>query len=70
MNKLEGSVALVTGSGRGIGAATALMLAKEGASVMVNDRDRDACEESVAAIHEAGGRAEFLDLDLTLDTTS
>ena len=67
MNKLEGSVALVTGSGRGIGAATALMLAKEGASVMVNDRDRDACEESVAAIREAGGTAEFLDLDLTLD---
>ena len=67
MNKLQGRVALVTGSGRGIGAATALMLANAGASVLVNVRDQDACEASVAAIREAGGTAEYLALDLTLE---
>lgn len=67
MGKLDGSVALVTGSGRGIGAATAMLLVKDGASVLVNDRDREACEASVAAIREAGGTAEFLDLDLTAE---
>ena len=67
MKKLENRVALVTGGGRGIGAATAMLLAREGAHVVVNDRDRDACEESVGAIRDAGHSADFVALDLTAE---
>ena len=55
--KLEGRVALVTGAGRGIGAATAKMLAAEGACVMVNDRDPEPCAEVAEAIRKDGGQA-------------
>jgi len=56
--KLAGKVALVTGSGRGIGREIALKLASEGASVVVNDLDAAPAEETVAAIRAAGGKAE------------
>jgi 3-oxoacyl-[acyl-carrier protein] reductase len=55
--KLDGKVALVTGSGRGIGRAIALKLASEGASIVVNDLDSEPAQETVQAIREAGGRA-------------
>ncbi|MDE1010242.1 MAG: SDR family NAD(P)-dependent oxidoreductase [Paraburkholderia fungorum] len=55
--KLAGKVALVTGSGRGIGREIALKLATEGAGVVVNDLDTAPAEETVAAIQAAGGRA-------------
>lgn len=55
--KLAGKVALVTGSGRGIGREIALKLASEGASVVVNDLDAAPAEETVAAIKAAGGKA-------------
>ncbi len=57
MTKLEGKVAIVSGSGRGIGRAVALKLASEGASVVVNDLDAEPAEETVAAIRQAGGKA-------------
>jgi len=57
MAKLEGKVALVTGSGRGIGRAIALKLASEGARVVVNDLDQAPAAEVLAAIGEAGGEA-------------
>ncbi|MFC0284740.1 SDR family NAD(P)-dependent oxidoreductase [Camelimonas abortus] len=57
MKRLEGRTALVTGAGRGVGAALARMLAGEGAAVLVNDLDSGPAEETVAAIRAAGGRA-------------
>ena len=55
--KLDGKVALITGSGRGIGRAIALKLASEGARIVVNDLDAEPAEETVQAIRAAGGQA-------------
>ena len=55
--KLDGKVALVSGSGRGIGRAIAMKLASEGARVVVNDLDAAPAEDTVAAIRDAGGEA-------------
>ncbi len=55
--RLEGKVALVTGAGSGIGRATALALAREGAAVMCADLNRDGARETVEAIDAADGQA-------------
>lgn len=57
MGKLDDKVAVVSGSGRGIGRAIAIKLAGEGACVVVNDLDAEPAKETVAAIESAGGRA-------------
>jgi 3-oxoacyl-[acyl-carrier protein] reductase len=62
---LEGKVAIVTGSGRGIGAAAARAFAAEGALVIVTDIDREAALETVAAIGGARGTCIVVPGDVT-----
>lgn len=57
MGSLEGTSAIVTGAGRGIGRDEALLLAAEGASVTVNDTDADAAAAVVDEIRSTGGSA-------------
>lgn len=55
---LSGKLALVTGASRGIGEASARLLAKHGARVIVSSRKAEDCEKVAASIREAGGKAE------------
>ncbi|MEO7123267.1 MAG: SDR family NAD(P)-dependent oxidoreductase [Lacisediminihabitans sp.] len=54
---LDGKVAIVTGSGRGLGLAYAVELAHQGAAVVINDVDAQSAADAVASIEAAGGRA-------------
>lgn len=56
-NRLDGKVALVTGGGMGMGAATARVMAGYGARVMVADRNMEAARETVQSILDVGGTA-------------
>ena len=62
---LKGRIALVTGASRGIGAATAEALAREGAHVILTARTGAGLEEVEDRIHQAGGTATIAPLDLT-----
>jgi len=57
MNLIEGKVAIVTGSGRGIGRAVVELFGRHGAKVVVNDLDAGVAEEAAAAVRQAGGEA-------------
>jgi NAD(P)-dependent dehydrogenase (short-subunit alcohol dehydrogenase family) len=63
--RVDGKAALVTGAGRGIGAAIAQALAAAGAAVLVTDIDETTGKAAVMAIQSAGGRADFLRHDVT-----
>jgi NAD(P)-dependent dehydrogenase (short-subunit alcohol dehydrogenase family) len=63
--ELRRKTSLVTGAGSGIGRATALRLAREGSSVVVDDIDEAGGRETVALIEAAGGRAAFVQGDVS-----
>jgi len=65
MGKMNGKVALVTGAGSGIGRATALLFAEEGARVVVSDIAPEGGEETVKMIEGAGGGAIFARVDIS-----
>src|SRR5205807_3730819 len=65
MGMLEGKVAILTGSGRGIGAAGARLFAAEGAAVVVSDLDPAPAEEIAAVIRNGGGKAIVVEGDVT-----
>jgi 3alpha(or 20beta)-hydroxysteroid dehydrogenase len=65
MGQVEGKVALVTGAARGMGAAEAELLAREGAAVVVADVLTEQAEEVAARIRQDGGRAVAVALDVT-----
>jgi NAD(P)-dependent dehydrogenase (short-subunit alcohol dehydrogenase family) len=65
--RLEDQVALITGGGSGIGRESALLFASEGAAVLVVDVMDGPGQETVAAIEEAGGQAQFVHADVSKD---
>ena len=65
--RLSGKVAIVTGAGNGMGRATALLFAREGASVVIGDVDVAAGASAVAEIEAAGGRAVFQRCDVSVE---
>ena len=64
MGKLDGKVAIITGAGSGIGRASALLFAEEGARVVIADLNEDAGRESVELVQAAGGDALFVSTDV------
>lgn len=65
MGMLDGKVAIITGSGRGIGSAAARLFAAEGAAVVVSDLDPNPAEETAGAIRAAGSKAIVVAGDVT-----
>jgi NAD(P)-dependent dehydrogenase (short-subunit alcohol dehydrogenase family) len=66
--RVAGKVALVTGGGSGIGRASSLTLAREGATVVVTDLNGDSAAETVSLVLQAGGKARSMAHDTTDET--
>lgn len=64
--RLQGKVVLLTGAGRGIGEAAAIHLAREGAAIIVGDRNFDAAKSVAGRIEQHGQRALAIGVDVTL----
>jgi NAD(P)-dependent dehydrogenase (short-subunit alcohol dehydrogenase family) len=67
MGRLDGKVAVITGAGSGIGRASAVRFASEGATVVIADLNPRGGEETVAECKKAGGRAVFHRVDVTVE---
>jgi len=65
MKRIENKVALITGAGSGIGRATAVLFACEGAKVAVADRNEEGGRQTVLEIEQAGGSAIFVRADIS-----
>jgi NAD(P)-dependent dehydrogenase (short-subunit alcohol dehydrogenase family) len=63
--EFEGRVAIVTGSGRGFGQTTAVLLATRGASVIINDVDEERAAQTASEVHAAGGHSSVMVGDVT-----
>ena len=63
--RLDGKIALITGAGSGIGRASALVFAREGAKVAVADKLVDGGRETVRMVEAAGGTASFIEVDVS-----
>jgi NAD(P)-dependent dehydrogenase (short-subunit alcohol dehydrogenase family) len=66
MGRLQGKIALITGAGGGLGLAMAKLFAAEGARVFMSDLDAASVEAGAAAIAQAGGQAEAMRADVTV----
>jgi NAD(P)-dependent dehydrogenase (short-subunit alcohol dehydrogenase family) len=62
--RLEGKVALITGSGRGIGRTMALLFGREGADIAVNDIDLPSAEKTAEEIRQMGRKASAIKADV------
>jgi NAD(P)-dependent dehydrogenase (short-subunit alcohol dehydrogenase family) len=67
-DRLQGKVAVITGCGSGLGEASSLMFAREGAAVVVADRDAEGAERVAAEIRAQDGRAVSSAVDVTSET--
>ena len=65
MDRLKNKIAVITGGGVGIGRACAEMFAKEGAHVIITQRHEDTALEVVEEIQKAGGKARYVEQDVT-----
>jgi len=65
MGRLEGKVAIITGGGSGLGQATALLFAREGAKVVIADWAEEGGQETAGMIKNAGGEAIFVKTDVS-----
>lgn len=70
MGRMDGQAAIITGATSGMGRATALLFAREGAAVVAGGRDAGRGASLVAEIRDAGGRSEFVPGDVTRAATS
>ena len=68
MDRVKGKTAIITGAASGLGEASALLLAKEGAAIVVADINESKGQEVVEKIRREGGKALFVNLDVSKET--